>query len=105
MITGSIWVYNVEKEHHEHLEHLKHENGGVLPQPPDYEYLNRRVKPFPWGMNSLFFNPEVRILDKTFELLFIEPTDAGEQRFGILAVEFSSQIYSHCFLSLDHPPR
>jgi len=59
IITGGIWVYKVEKDHHEHLDHLRAENGGVLPQPPDYEYLNRRVKPFPWGMNSLFFNPEV----------------------------------------------
>ncbi|KIJ68555.1 hypothetical protein HYDPIDRAFT_37008 [Hydnomerulius pinastri MD-312] len=52
------WVYNVEAEHAAHEEHLKAENDGKLPQPPEYEYLNRRVKPFPWGMNSLFFHPE-----------------------------------------------
>jgi len=30
-----------------------------LPDIPDYEYMNKRVKPFPWGMNTLFFNPHV----------------------------------------------
>jgi len=53
------WVYNVETEHSAHVEHIKHENGGELPTPPAFEYLNRRLKPFPWGMNSLFFNPHV----------------------------------------------
>jgi hypothetical protein len=47
-------------EHVAHLDHLRHDNDGHLPQPPQYEYLNRRSKPFPWGPNSLFFNPEVR---------------------------------------------
>ncbi|KAF5356262.1 hypothetical protein D9756_004156 [Leucocoprinus leucothites] len=51
------WVYNVETEHAAHVEHIKHENGGELPETPAYDYLNRRGKPFPWGMNSLFFNP------------------------------------------------
>ncbi|KAF9244602.1 mitochondrial cytochrome c oxidase subunit VIa [Melanogaster broomeanus] len=51
------WVYNVETEHAAHEKHKIEENGGKLPQPPAYEYLNRRVKPFPWGMNSLFFHP------------------------------------------------
>lgn len=55
----SVWVYGLETEHHRHVEHLKHENGGKLPEKPAYEYLNRRVKPFPWGNNSLFFNPAV----------------------------------------------
>jgi len=41
------------------LEYLREENGGLLPLAPDYEYLNRRVKFFPWGMNSFFFNPKV----------------------------------------------
>ena len=58
-IVGSIWTYKLEAEHHHHLEHLKEENGGELPQPPAYEYLNIRNKPFPWGMQSLFWNPEV----------------------------------------------
>ncbi|KXN83646.1 Cytochrome c oxidase subunit 6A, mitochondrial [Leucoagaricus sp. SymC.cos] len=51
------WVYNVETEHAAHVEHIKHENGGELPETPAYDYLNRRSKPFPWGPNSLFFNP------------------------------------------------
>ncbi|KAF9229178.1 COX6A, subunit VIa of cytochrome c oxidase [Gyrodon lividus] len=52
------WVYNVESEHASHEKYLIEENDGKLPQPPPYEYLNRRVKPFPWGVNTLFFNPE-----------------------------------------------
>ncbi|KAF9270180.1 mitochondrial cytochrome c oxidase subunit VIa [Marasmius fiardii PR-910] len=54
------WVYNLESEHKSHIDHLRAENDGVLPQPPPYEYLNIRRKPFPWGPNSLFFNPEVQ---------------------------------------------
>jgi cytochrome c oxidase subunit 6a len=46
-------------EHAAHIEHIKVENDGKLPDIPEYEYMNRRVKPFPWGMNSLFFNPHV----------------------------------------------
>lgn len=55
--TCMAWVYKAEAEHAEHLEHLKHENDGHLPEVPAYPYLNKREKPFPWGMNSLFFNP------------------------------------------------
>ncbi|KAF9496099.1 X15341 cytochrome C oxidase subunit [Pleurotus eryngii] len=51
------WVYNAEAEHAAHEEHLKAENSGHLPEVPAFEYMNRRVKPFPWGMNSLFYNP------------------------------------------------
>ena len=52
-------MYNVESEHAAHEDPLIEENNGTLPQPPSYPYLNRRVKPFPWGANSLFFNPRV----------------------------------------------
>lgn len=34
-----------------------------LPTPaagPKYEYLNVRKKPFPWGLQSLFFNPKAQ---------------------------------------------
>ncbi|TFK41268.1 cytochrome c oxidase, subunit VIa [Crucibulum laeve] len=51
------WVYNAEAEHAAHLEHLRHENGGELPEIPGFDYMNRRAKPFPWGANSLFYNP------------------------------------------------
>ncbi|TDL28698.1 mitochondrial cytochrome c oxidase subunit VIa [Rickenella mellea] len=54
----TVWVRNVEEKHAEHEAHLKEENGGHLPQPPDYPYMNKRIKPFPWGMNVLFFNSE-----------------------------------------------
>jgi len=53
------WVYNAEAEHAAHISHVKEENGGELPETPAYDYLNRRGKPFPWGVNSLFFNPHV----------------------------------------------
>jgi len=56
----TAWVRNVEAEHAEHVEHLKKENDGHLPEVPAYEYMNRRHKAFPWGPNSLFFNPHVR---------------------------------------------
>jgi len=55
------WVRNVEAEHAEHQEHLREEHGGHLPEVPAYDHLNRRAKPFPWGNNSLFFNPHVRL--------------------------------------------
>ena len=79
VIVTALWVRNVEKEHAEHEAHLRHENDGKLPEPPAYEYLNvRRTyyhclgltsvcscsgtdRPFPWGMNSLFFNPHVSV--------------------------------------------
>ncbi|KAJ3816045.1 cytochrome c oxidase, subunit VIa [Lentinula lateritia] len=56
----AAWVYNIEMEHKAHLEHEMAENDGHLPAPPAYEYLNVRRKPFPWGPNSLFYNPEVQ---------------------------------------------
>lgn len=62
VLVGGIWTYKVEKEHAEHVHHEKEANGGELPSIPEYEFLNRRVKPFPWGNNSLFFNPEVIML-------------------------------------------
>ncbi|VDB99725.1 unnamed protein product [Peniophora sp. CBMAI 1063] len=58
-VATILWVRNVEAEHAAHIEHEKHENGGNLPEIPAYEYLNKRQKPFPWGMNSLFYNPAV----------------------------------------------
>ncbi|KAH6917462.1 cytochrome c oxidase, subunit VIa [Coprinopsis sp. MPI-PUGE-AT-0042] len=57
IIVCAAWVYNAEAEHAAHIEHIKHENGGELPETPAFDFLNRRSKPFPWGMNSLFFNP------------------------------------------------
>ena len=62
LITVAVctaWVYNAEVEHAAHIEHIKAENGGELPETPAYDFINRRSKPFPWGPNSLFFNPHV----------------------------------------------
>ncbi|KAF5312815.1 hypothetical protein D9619_003416 [Psilocybe cf. subviscida] len=53
----TAWVYNTETEHAAHIEHIKHENGGELPETPAFDYMNRRARPYPWGPNSLFFNP------------------------------------------------
>ncbi|KAH7910869.1 COX6A, subunit VIa of cytochrome c oxidase [Hygrophoropsis aurantiaca] len=53
------WVIKTEEEHAAHIEHAKEENGGHLPEIPGYDYMNRRVKPFPWGMNTLFYNEHV----------------------------------------------
>ncbi|WWC88014.1 uncharacterized protein L201_002917 [Kwoniella dendrophila CBS 6074] len=61
ILVGAAWTYKLEAAHHEHLEHLKHENGGEAPERPVYSYMNFRVKPFPWGMQTLFYNPEVNI--------------------------------------------
>ncbi|KAG8739955.1 Cytochrome c oxidase subunit 6A, mitochondrial [Ceratobasidium sp. 414] len=60
VLVGSAWVKKAEDAHHEHLEHVKHENGGARPETPAYSYLNKRDKPFPWGMNSLFWNSEAQ---------------------------------------------
>jgi Cytochrome c oxidase subunit VIa len=60
VIVATAWVWGVEVEHMKHEEHLKAENGGRLPEPPAHDFLNMRNKPFPWGPNSLFFNPAVR---------------------------------------------
>jgi len=58
IIVCGVWTYQVESEHKAHIEHEKHEHGGELPEVPAYDYLNKRTKPFPWGMNSLFWNAE-----------------------------------------------
>ncbi|KAG8718227.1 Cytochrome c oxidase subunit 6A, mitochondrial [Ceratobasidium sp. 394] len=60
ILVGGAWVKKAEDAHYEHAEHVKHENGGVRPEIPAYPYLNKRNKPFPWGMNSLFRNSEVQ---------------------------------------------
>jgi len=56
-LLTALWVRRVEAEHEAHEAHIKEEHGGELPPSPEYVYLNKRAKPFPWGMNSLFYNP------------------------------------------------
>jgi len=53
-----LYVKKVEDEHHTHVEHEKHANPEHEVGTPNYSWLNKRTKPFPWGNNSLFFNPE-----------------------------------------------
>jgi len=50
---GLYWVIDQEKKHKEHIAHHP-------PEYTPYSYLNRRVKDFPWGKNSLFFNPHAQ---------------------------------------------
>lgn len=62
VVVAAVYIKRVEDEHHAHMEHLKHERGD---EPlPEYSYMNKRQKPFPWGMNTLFFNPEVRSIQQ-----------------------------------------
>lgn len=58
----AYYVKKVEDEHSAHAEHEKHEHPDAEIGTPAYSWLNKRAKPFPWGYNSLFFNPEVRFL-------------------------------------------
>ncbi|CAG7847380.1 SubName: Full=Uncharacterized protein {ECO:0000313/EMBL:CCA77914.1} [Serendipita indica DSM 11827] len=50
---GTYWVIETEKKHAAHKAEHPHEY-------IDYPYLNRRPRQFPWGPNSLFFNPHVQ---------------------------------------------
>ena len=58
-IVFGVYMYRVESAHHHHQEHIIEENDGQLPERPDYDYLNMKRKNFPWGQQSLFFNPKV----------------------------------------------
>lgn len=58
-IVFGAYAYKIESAHHAHTEHVLEENNGELPPRAEYSYLNLRHKQFPWGNQSLFFNPEV----------------------------------------------
>lgn len=57
-IVLGIYMYQVESEHAHHHEHVLEENDG-LPERPDYEYVNIKRRAYPWGQQTLFFNPKV----------------------------------------------
>ncbi|SGY85020.1 BQ5605_C009g05734 [Microbotryum silenes-dioicae] len=59
VVVGFLNMMNLMAEHEAHIEHIKHENGGELPERIVYPYFNKRVKDFPWGNHTLFYNPEV----------------------------------------------
>ncbi|KAK1927702.1 cytochrome c oxidase subunit VIa-domain-containing protein [Papiliotrema laurentii] len=61
ILVAAIYVYQLEAEHEEHLQHIIDENGGVPPERKTYSYMNMRTKQFPWGKDSLFFNPRYNI--------------------------------------------
>ncbi|KAE8254604.1 hypothetical protein A4X13_0g3351 [Tilletia indica] len=53
-----VYIYGIEAEHIHHRDHEIHENGGELPERVMYDYNNIRKRSFPWGQQSLFFNPK-----------------------------------------------
>ncbi|WFD35961.1 Cytochrome c oxidase subunit 6A [Malassezia cuniculi] len=57
-VVLGVYMYKIESEHAKHHEHVLEEHGG-LPERPDYEYVNIKTKKFPWGQQSLFYNPKV----------------------------------------------
>ncbi|SCZ98346.1 BZ3500_MvSof-1268-A1-R1_Chr3-2g06311 [Microbotryum saponariae] len=61
IVVGFLNAMNLMAEHEAHVEHIKHENGGELPERIVYPYFNKRIKEFPWGNHTLFYNPEVNI--------------------------------------------
>ncbi|WFD30735.1 Cytochrome c oxidase subunit 6A [Malassezia sp. CBS 17886] len=54
-----VYMYRVESAHIAHGEEEFKENGDELPPRPDYPYLNLKAKNYPWGQQTLFFNPRV----------------------------------------------
>ncbi|KAK9900032.1 mitochondrial cytochrome c oxidase subunit VIa [Cystobasidium minutum MCA 4210] len=59
--VGYVNSNNLMAEHEAHVEHIKEENGGELPERIVYPYMNKRDKEFPWGNNTLFYNPHANI--------------------------------------------
>ncbi|KAG8764991.1 Cytochrome c oxidase subunit 6A, mitochondrial [Serendipita sp. 397] len=53
IIGAGYYVYDLEQKHAAHKAEHPHEY-------IEYPYLNRRPRQFPWGPNSLFFNPHVQ---------------------------------------------
>ncbi|OAQ30945.1 mitochondrial cytochrome c oxidase subunit VIa [Linnemannia elongata AG-77] len=53
--VASINAHNLYAKHQAHLEHEKHEGHEKV----KYPYMRLRAKAFPWGDDSLFFNPDV----------------------------------------------
>ncbi|BGP34449.1 Cytochrome c oxidase subunit 6A [Rhodotorula toruloides] len=64
IIVAALNAKSLASEHEAHLEHIKEENGGELPERivyPCTSNFNKREKDFPWGDNTLFYNPKVNI--------------------------------------------
>ncbi|KAI9634999.1 cytochrome c oxidase, subunit VIa [Dioszegia hungarica] len=69
----ALWTYKAEMAHKAHAAHAgNHAGGGDHGEDATdeeaehggrkvYSYMNIRNKPFPWGMQTLFFNPEINI--------------------------------------------
>ncbi|KAG8829928.1 Cytochrome c oxidase subunit 6A, mitochondrial [Serendipita sp. 400] len=69
IIGAGYYVYDLEQKHAAHKAEHPHEYIGSSPPTirrsstnpsKEYPYLNRRPRQFPWGPNSLFFNPHVQ---------------------------------------------
>lgn len=54
-----MYTFKIEAAHAKHHEHVLEENDGELPARSDYEYLNIKNKKYPWGQQTLFYNPKV----------------------------------------------
>jgi len=61
IVLALVNAYNLAKEHEHHIEHIKEQNGGELPERIHYDYLNIRNKSFPWGNQTLFYNPKTNL--------------------------------------------
>ncbi|KAG0318392.1 Cytochrome c oxidase subunit 6A, mitochondrial [Dissophora globulifera] len=55
VLVSSVNAYNLYAKHQAHLEHERHEGHEKV----KYPYMRLRAKAFPWGDDSLFYNPEV----------------------------------------------
>ncbi|KAG0381217.1 MAG: cytochrome c oxidase, subunit VIa [Linnemannia gamsii] len=55
IIASSANAYNLYAKHQAHLEHERHEGHEKV----KYPYMRLRSKAFPWGDDSLFFNPDI----------------------------------------------
>ncbi|KAI1317218.1 Cytochrome c oxidase subunit 6A, mitochondrial [Mortierella claussenii] len=58
LIAASANAYNLYSKHQAHLEHERHEGHHEMIK---YPYMRLRAKAFPWGDDSLFFNPDVNL--------------------------------------------
>ncbi|KAG0263425.1 Cytochrome c oxidase subunit 6A, mitochondrial [Mortierella polycephala] len=57
VIAASANAYNLWAKHQAHLEHQRHDGH----EPVKYPYMRLRAKEFPWGDESLFFNPDINM--------------------------------------------
>ncbi|KAF9581064.1 Cytochrome c oxidase subunit 6A, mitochondrial [Lunasporangiospora selenospora] len=57
LIASTANAYNLFAKHQEHLEHERHEGHEKV----KYPYMRIRSKAFPWGDETLFYNPDINL--------------------------------------------